>query len=226
MKTQSLILTLALWTTVTCSLAARPASAQEVTDLKRQQSLGLDAGLESAFITRVTYMHRIDWNAIGNDSRLYARFTLPVASPDFADFALDAGVRSRLLGEDGWGLQMMLGPVLRNTENSLFTASAFGFRALLLPGYQTERWGLLAELGIEQMLTTHLSQSGLYKRTYYSGANSGWYAITGGVLRAGLRGGARFGHVELSLAAGVSVDEQLQAQMPPFYATFGTSYAF
>jgi hypothetical protein len=208
-----------------CLLATRPAHAQEVTNLKRQQSLGLDAGLESAVFTRATYMHRLDVSWLGNDSRLYARFTLPVAAPDFADVAVDAGVRTRLVGET-WNVQLMLGPVLRNTDNTQFAATAFGVRALFLPGYQTDTWGLMADLGVEQILATHMSQSSLYTHTFYSGAKSGWYAITGGTLHVGLRGGGRIGRLELSASAGVASDERLQPLMPPFYAMVGTAYAF
>jgi hypothetical protein len=208
-----------------CLAATRPAHAQEVTNLRRRQSLALEAGLESAVVARVTYMHRLDASWLGKDSRLYARFALPVAAPDFADFAFDAGLRTRLFGDD-WGMQLVLGGVIRNTTNPLFNATALGVRALILPGYQSDSWGLMAELGVEQILATQVLHSSLYKRTFYAGAKDGWYAITGGTLRAGLRGGLRLDRVEVSLSAGVASDEHLQLQIPPFYATFGTAYVF
>lgn len=45
-----------------------------------RQSFGVDAGLESAFIARATYAHRVDLG-FSPDARLFARATLPVVTP-------------------------------------------------------------------------------------------------------------------------------------------------
>jgi hypothetical protein len=84
----------------------------------------------------------------------------------------------------------------------------------------------LAEIGYDKMLATHLDHSSLYRNLVYSGAKDGWYSSTGGTLQAGLRGGVRFGRVELSLSAGLLVSEGLNPVTPPFYGTLGSSYSF
>jgi hypothetical protein len=213
-----------LFLTVGLVLAgATSAHAQEVTRMQTQHAVTLDAGLDSAFITRVGYDYRSD--ALGPDSRIYARFTLPVVAPDLGDFALDAGARMHVLGSDGWGLQAQLGPVLRRADNRLFSSLSFGVRGGVLAGYQDARWGLLFELGVEQQITTQLSPSSLYKRTFYADAKSGWYAFTGGLLHAGLRSGVKLGRLEIFGTLGVASDLALQLAAAPFYLTLGTAYS-
>jgi len=76
------------------------------------------------------------------------------------------------------------------------------------------------------MLATQLTQSSLYRSVAYAGAKDGWYSSTGGTLQAGLRGGYRFGRVELSAGAGLLASEGLNPIVPPFYGTLGSAYAF
>jgi hypothetical protein len=189
-----------------------------------EQSVSLEAGLESAFITRATYAHAIP--RFLKDATVYARFTWPFVTPDLKDFAIDAGLSATVIGSERWKVQLLLGPVLRNTSNDVFSATAMGLRSGLLAGYRSDGWGLMTELGYEQILATHLSHTDLYRDTFYAEAKDGWYAITGGTWQLGLRGGGRLGRVELFGAVGVMTTDQLKPLTPPFYATIGSSYAF
>jgi hypothetical protein len=222
MHIQSTILRAAL---VTLSLLAlhATAAAQEATRMRSDHAIGVDAGLESAFITRVGYSYQSD--VLGDDGRFYARFTLPFVAPDLGDFALDGGVRVHLIGDEGWGVQAAGGPVLRHAENALFASTALGLGARLLPGYQTERWGVLLDLGIEHMLTTQIEHSEVYERRVYADAKSGWYALSAGTLHAGLRSGLRVAELELSLSAGMLADTTLQPKLIPYYLTLGAAYS-
>lgn len=201
---------------------AMPAAAQEVTNLPigARQSVAIDLGLQSAFVTRATYSRHV------GPGVLYGRFTFPFLAPDVRDLAFEAGGQATVIGWGNWKLQASLAPVVRLTENSVFSATALGARAALFPGYQGDRWGVVAELGYEKMVATHLSHSSLYRRVGYPGAKDGWYSSSGGTLQAGLRGGYRIRRVELSLAAGVLASEVLNAVAPPFYGSLGSAYAF
>jgi hypothetical protein len=213
--------------TLLVSLAVAPAArAQQVTNLPRgtEQTVGVEAGLDSAFIVRGTYAHALP--GFLRDAAVYARFTLPFAEADFGDFSVDAGVIATVAGSDRWKLQLLFGPELRQTSNDAFSATALGFRSGMLAGYRSDTWGLMAELGYEQVLATHISHSALYRDTVYAGAKDGWYAITGGTFTAGLRGGGRVGRVELYGALGVMTSTGLELLVPPAYAVVGSTYAF
>ncbi|HEY5676271.1 MAG TPA: hypothetical protein VI356_24090 [Myxococcales bacterium] len=201
---------------------ALPAAAQEVTNLPdgARQSVRFDLGLQSALVYRASYSRQI------GSGMLYGRFTLPAAGLDFRDFAVEAGGQATALASGDWKLNVAFAPVLRMTDNNLFSATALGVRGTVLPGYQSSRWGLMAELGYEKILATRLKHSAKYRSAGYALAKDGWYSLSGGTLQAGLRGGYRFGRVELSAAAGVLASEGLNAVVPPFYGTLGTAYAF
>src|SRR5262245_45068681 len=126
--------------------AALPARAQQVTNLPKgtQQSVALEAGFDSSFIARATYQHAVP--GFLKDATVYGRFTLPVVEPDLEDFAADMGVSATAIGNDRWKLHLLLGPVLRNTSNLLFSGTALGLRSGLLAGYRSDGWGLMAEV--------------------------------------------------------------------------------
>jgi hypothetical protein len=198
------------------------AQAQEVTRMRTDHAVSLDMGLESALVMRLGYSHRGDF--LGEDSRIYAHFTLPAAEVDLGDFAFDAGVRMHLYEHEGWGVQALAGPVMHRAENELFAATGLGVRAVVLPGYQSEGWGLMLDLGIEQMFATQVTHSDLYRSTYYAGARDGWYAMPGSTLHAGVRTGFRIRKLELSMSGGVMTDIELKPNLSPFYLMLGSAY--
>jgi hypothetical protein len=206
---------------------ATPASAQEVTRMPdaSRQSIGLDTGLENAFIARATYAHRLD---LGGrlDARLYARATLPFVAPDLGDWGLDGGLRITPVAWGNVRLALLAGPVVRSTVTDAFSATGLGIGATALFGYEGSRAGVSAELGYEQLFATHISHSDLYRDTVYAGAKDGWYALSGGVAHGGLRGGVRFEALEIFARAGINTTGHFHSVNPPFYATLGTSYAF
>jgi hypothetical protein len=206
-------------------LSTGAARAQEVTRLPDTTSnaVGLDTGLEGAFVARATYTHRF---ATGPDARLYARAVLPFVTPDLGDWAIDGGVRVTPLEWGDLRLSLLGGPVMRRAHNDAFSSTALGFQTTLLAGYEGQRWGLMAEAGYEQLLATYQDHEAAYRETYYANAKDGWYAFTGSTLRAGLRGGARFGSLEVGARAGINTTGELSAATPPLYLTIGTSYVF
>ncbi len=203
------------------------AFAQEATRLPEsaKQTFGVDAGLESAFIARATYAHRVELGSL-SDVRLFARATLPVVTPDLGDWSLDGGARATLVRWRDLRVAASIGPCLRNTTNDLYSATGIGAGATILAGYESDRWGLSLEAGAETMLATNIRQSDLYRTTFYAGAKDGWYAPSGGTARAGVRGGFRVGAVEVYGTAGAVTTDELHPVVPPFYLTIGSAYAF
>lgn len=209
-------------------LAVAPSAfAQEVTRLPEsaQQAVGLDTGLESAFIARATYAHRLDLGVL-REMRIFARATLPVVMPDFGDWAVDAGLRATLFTWRDFRLAALTGPIFRNTSNDLYAATALGITTTIYLGYESDRWGLSAEGGYEQILSTHIRHSDLYRTTFYAGAKDGWYAVSGSSVHAGLRGGVRFGAAEIYAKLGIAATGGFNQTVPPFYGTVGSTYAF
>jgi hypothetical protein len=206
---------------------ATPASAQEVTRMPdgARQSLGAEAGLESAFIARATYGHRVDLGFVP-EARLFVRFTMPVVTPDLGDWAIDGGIQATAIAWGDLRLAVAVGPVVRNSVNEVFSATATGVSGTILFGYQGARWGLSAEAGYEQIVATYLRHSDRYRDTGYADAKDGFYALTGSTAHAGLRGGARFGAVEIFTRAGIDATGHFHALTPPFYVTLGGAYAF
>lgn len=203
------------------------ASAQEVTRMPEdaRHAVGLDVGLESAFVARATYAHRVDLGFVP-DARLFGRYTLPIVNPDLGDWSLDGGVRATPVALGDFRLALLLGPVIRNSVNDVFTSTAVGMSATVLAGYEGPRWGISAEGSYEQILTTHLRHSARYREEAFPDAKDGWYSITGSTVRGGLRGGARFGAVEIWLRAGLDATGRFHALAVPFQATLGGVYAF
>jgi hypothetical protein len=215
---------LAIFTTLTL---ATPARAQEVTRFpdSTRQSIGVDGGLEAAFIARATYVRRLDLGFLP-EARLFARFTLPVVRPDLGDWGVDGGAGTTPLAWRDFRLALLVGPLVRRATNELFSAAAIGVGVTILIGYEGQRWGLSAEGGYEQIFAAYLHHSDLYRDTFYADVKDGWYALSGSTIRLGLRGGVRFGSIEIAAKAGVNATGQLNAATPPFYATLGGAYAF
>lgn len=211
------------------TLAASPiARAQEATDMPRdtRHAISVEAGLDSAVAAGLGYTYRRRASFWKYDLLLYGKLGLPAAGIDLADSSVETGIRTTLFAHGNLRLQLAVGPVLRNTKNRLFSANSAGVQATLLPGYQSGRWGLMAELGYEKMLATNLRHSKLYEDTYYSEAESGWYSDTAGTIRVGVRAGVRIGDLLLSTRLGAVASERGAPHLPPFYGTIGTSYAF
>lgn len=186
----------------------------------------LEAGLDSAVAASAGYAYRWQPSFWKQDILLYGKLGVPAAELDLDDSSVELGARTTLIGRGNLRLQVAFGPVVRNTETVLFSANSLGVHAELLPGYQSSRWGLMAELGYEKMLLTNLRNSDLYEDTFYSDAENGWYGDTAGTIRIGIRAGVRIGSLQLSARLGAMASERGTPHLPPFYGTIGTSFAF
>lgn len=212
---------------VSIAATATAASAQQVTRMPdgAKNAVGIEGGFESAFIARATYTRRIELGPI-RDARLFGGFTLPVIAPDLSDWAINGGFQATPWAYGNMRLALAGGPVVRNTANSLFSATAVGISAAALFGYESPRWGLSAEIRHEQMFATHLRHAAIYRDITYPGAKDGWYSLTGSTTQAGLRGGVRVGAVEVAARVGYAATGYIRPAMAPFFVTLGVSYAF
>jgi hypothetical protein len=220
-------LCLAFFALAALLFAPTTARAQEATRLPdaSRRSVGLEAGLEHAFIARAVYTQRVALGGL-RDARIQARFTLPVVTPDLGDVSLDGSLRATLLAWGDVRLALLAGPVLKVSSNRVFTGASFGVGATLLVGYEGPRWGLSAEAGYEQTLTTYIRHSDLYRQVSHADARDGWYAFSGSTARVGLRAGVRLGSVEISARGGIDATGQFHSILPPYYATLGGACAF
>ena len=209
-------------------MLASPVSAQDATNRPddTRHSVTVDAGLESAVAGGAGYTYRMRPSFWSHDVLVFGKLLVPSGGLDLRDTAIEAGLRTTAAAFGNLRLQVVLGPVLRNTRTNLFSANSVGVHTALLPGYQSERWGMMADLGYEKMLATQIRHSDLYRETFYDDAESGWYGNTAGTIRIGVRAGARVGPVQLSTRLGVIATEGGAPHLPPFYGTVGASYAF
>jgi len=208
-------------------LVSGRALAQEVTQPPEaaRQTVGLEAGLDNAIIARLTYAHRLDLGVL-RDVRVYARSTMPVATPDLRDWSLDAGLRATVIAWGDLRIAFLVAPVMKSTSNDLFSAVGLGLGETMLFGYEGARWGLSGEIAYEELFTTHVRHSDLYRQVGHAGARDGWYAFSSTTAHGGLRGGARIGAFEIVARAGINTTGELHSVIPPFYATLGTTYGF
>lgn len=215
----SLVLLLGFTTSAAADVVAElPAGATHVVTAR--------TGLDSAVALGLGYARRATPRWWRHDVLVYGELVLPAGDLDLGDTNLEAGVRTAVWRRDHLGVQLSFGPTLRNTSTNLFAANAIGVHAALLPGYWNQRWGLMAELGFEKMLATHLRHDEMYTVVHYPGATNGWYQNSAGTLRLGIRAGVHVGTLQLSLRAGTQQTERGESHLPPFYATLGAGYAF
>lgn len=207
---------------------ATAGSAQHVTQLpaRTTHAVGIEGGLDSAMVFSAGYSYRLRPAVWQYDVLFQGSVTVPFAGFDPSDSRLQVGLRTTAIAYGDLRLQVGLGLHTHSTSNVAFSARGIGAHFTLLPGYQSERWGLMAELGYERIIASYVSASERYKRLGYAEAQEGWYGSTGGNIRLGLRGGARVGPVELSARLGIQASEGGNPGFPPLYATVGIAYAF
>lgn len=177
----------------------------------------LRTGAEWAFIAGLGYARTLPVG--GRQLLLFGEATAPWASFDTSDYQLRAGALMPVVGWGGWKLAASLAPTLRGTKNDVARMTAFGFNAGATGGYYARHFFLAGEFGFDYALTTHVTNSELYRDNVYPGARDGWYVNPGGNYRLGGQAGASFGRYDLVVRAG-ELREMMGAQpMFPFYAT-------
>jgi len=211
---------------VAATVAARRADAQAFSRLEAgQQAVTVETGLASGIVTSLGYAAGLRLGGVGTLIP-FAQATLVVARPDLHDGALKAGAQAGLLHAGWFDLSARLALEVASTENSIYDGTAFRTDLTLYAGHYGRRWFAVGEVGYDRTWLTYLKNSDFYRTYVYSGAQDGWYAGTGGVLRGGAKGGLTISRVELVLEAGVNKTETLQDLDLPFYTTLGANYRF
>ena len=205
------------------SAFSAPARAQEINlariDDGPANRVYLRTGAEWAFVAGVGYARTVALG--GRRLLLLGELTAPWANADTSDYQIRVGALVPLLAWRGWRLGGALEPTVRGTTNDLGRMTSLGADAGLTGGYYARRWFAAAEFGFDYALTTHITQSQLYKDTVYPGARDGWYVDPGGNFRLGGQAGASFGRYEIALRAGILREMKDELPMFPFYATLG-----
>jgi hypothetical protein len=202
-------------------LASFGARAQEVNLARLEDDapnrVHMRTGAEYGFVAGVGYAR----TASVRDRRflLTADLTLPWAGLDASDYRVRIGSLLPLVGTHHWRLAGTLAPTLRSTRNDIAQMTSVGTDIGLQGGYYASHWFVAGETGFDWAMTTHITHSDQYRQTVYAGARDGWYAMSGGNIRAGLQAGSSFSRYDLTVRVGRLVDVSGGSPMLPIYAT-------
>jgi hypothetical protein len=145
--------------------------------------------------------------------------TLPWAGLDLSDYRVRVGALLPIVGSTRWKLAGSIAPIARGTKNSISRMTDVGVDVGLVGGYYTRRWFAAGELGVDLAVTTNIEHTDEYRMSVHADAKDGWYANTGGNLRAGLQAGVAFSAYDVILRAGQVRDVGGEPPMLPFYGT-------
>jgi hypothetical protein len=137
-----------------------------------------------------------------------------------------SGVLGPKVARSWLDVSTQLAAEVEGTANSIHRATAVKSDLVLLAGHYARSWFVAAEAGYDRAWLTHVKNTDWYRTYFYADARDGWYGGTEGTLRAGLRGGLRFGRIEVVARAGVNRTETLRELDVPFYATLGAGCRF
>jgi len=202
-------------------LAAAPAHAQEVNlaqlDEGAANRIYVRTGAEWAFVAGVGYARSV--SVARHPVLVVGELSAPWVAANTSDYQARVGVLAPIVG---WGRLKLAGslePTVRGTHNDLARMTGLGVDAGLTGGYYTRGWFVAGEFGLDYTLTTHITQSQLYRDTVYAGARDGWYINPGGNYRLGVQAGLSFARFDVVLRGGMLRDMKGDVPMFPFYGT-------
>jgi hypothetical protein len=215
------LITLAAATLGFTLFAAAPAQAQEVNlatlDEAPANRVYLRTGAEFAFVASIGYARAV---ALGQHRMLLqGEVTVPWAGFDMSDYQLRVRALVPLVSVQRWKLAASLAPTLRGTKNEVGRMTGLGFDGGTVAGYYAPHWFVAGELGFDYTLTTHVTNSQLYRDAVYADARDGWYINPGGNFRLGAQAGASLGRYDIILRAGELREMNGGRPMFPLYAT-------
>jgi hypothetical protein len=140
------------------------------------------------------------------------------AEVDAGDYRARAGGLAPVIGRGRWRLLAGLGATVRGTENDLGRMTTVGTDATLLGGFYDRRGFGALELGADWAMATYVEHGDLYRMSFPE-ARDRWLGNAGGLVRAGVQGGASFGRVDLVLRFGRMIETSGAAPLFPMYAT-------
>jgi len=202
-------------------LVAAPARAQEVNLARLDEGpanrVYVRTGAEWAFVAGVGYARTV--SVARHPMLLVGELSAPWVAANTSDYQARLGVLAPILGRGRLKLAGSLEPTLRGTHNDLGRMTALGADAGLTGGYYAHGWFLAGEFGFDYTLTTHITQSKLYRDTVYENARDGWYVNPGGNYRLGGQAGLSFSRFDVILRGGILRDMKGNLPMFPYYAT-------
>jgi hypothetical protein len=200
---------------------ARPAGAQEVNLAKLDDGAAnrvyVRTGAEWAFVAGVGYARSV--SVAQRHVLLLGELTAPWAAANTSDYQARVGALAPIVAWRGFKVAGSLEPTLRKTTNDLGRMTSLGANAGLTGGYYASHWFLAGEFGFDYALTTHITQSRVYRDVVYENARDGWYINPGGNYRLGGQAGASFWRYDVVLRAGILRDMRGDLPLFPLYAT-------
>lgn len=211
--------TLMMIASVLCvaSVSARAQNVNIAAVAKDDNVVTVTTGVEYGFALGVAYGRVV--SVADRPVVVGGELTLGLAEIDAHDFRLRANGLMPIVGQGRWKVLGGLSTSLRGTHNEIASMVDFDADAAVFAGRYTRRTLIVAELGLDYGLATHIAHTDEYRMTVYADARDGWYGNPGGILHAGLQAGASFGRYDAFLRFGRLVDTSGEPPMLPFYGT-------
>ncbi|MEZ5012708.1 MAG: hypothetical protein R2794_00295 [Chitinophagales bacterium] len=214
-----------------CMLCAMSACLQaqyinwNTTDSTFDQWVSLSGSVENGVVFDAGYAHKLPVQKLPLFLDIHL---MTLSGEDIGDdMAITAGVQTLLVQHGYWGLSANGGFSLRRNENVFARMWAPGMYAGVAGGYYRTHFFLLAEVGIDASIATHIQHSEAYLGQYPD-AVSGWYGpFPGGEWSFGITAGSSIHTLDISLSAGILRNMDITSiPLIPFYGKLGLAYRF
>ena len=222
-----------VFTTVLSLFIVNKATAQE--GLRRsgilsakENSIGISTGMDYSILPlTVTYKRGVNYK-IKYPINIGAEFTIPTFAFDLNDFRFKLLSEVTILRRKSFEIKGGINPMIIRTKLKTETMTSIGADFNLFVGLTNEKWNVGVKSSYNQIFSTYIKHSDIYRDNVFSEAVDGWYKNTASNLRAGIFVNRTINKVNIYLDGGISKTGTLKNYLfvPNMYALVGVNYRF
>lgn len=194
----------------------------------KENSIGLSTGMDYSILPLIlTYKRGLNYK-MKYPINIGAELTIPSFVFDLNDFRVKLLSEASIFRRNNFEIRGGINPLIIRTKMKTETMTSLGADFNLFIGLTNDKWNIGVKSSYNQIFSTYIKHSDIYRDNVFNEAIDGWYKNTASNLRTGIFINRTIRQINIYLDGGISKTGTLKNYLfvPNMYALIGVSYRF
>jgi len=194
-----------------------------------EQTVGLSAGMDYSMLSAgITYIRGVNVCNYKYPVTIGGSISVPVFNFDFSDAGFKVISETTIHRKKNFEIRGGVNPALILLKTKTTKMTSIGTDFHVFSGFINNKWNCGLELTYNQIFSTYIKHTDIYKESVFENVADGWYKMTAANIKIGILIKRTINRYDIFLNGGITKTGRFNdyIYVPPIYTVIGMNYRF